>query len=162
MLHIPHTTPNRLVAHLGRLQRAGEALLAQPDPVTTKPELFGRSSTQRRKEKQRRTWSWAAGDWRAPNGVVQDGWKQFSKPLRLCALCVFASKVFCMDSAKAEGSWEVRVWRCLDKITDRHAYAAALARDLEDVGEIDLLLRSQRSPSNGLLTPSPGFCMTCV
>ena len=75
MLRITHTTPNRLAAHLRRLQRDGGALLAQPDPVTP----------------------------------------------------------------RAEGLWEVRVWRCLDKITDRHAFDAALARDLEDVGEIDLL-----------------------
>lgn len=75
MLHITHTTPNRLAAHLRRLQRVGEALLAQPDQVTP----------------------------------------------------------------TAEALWEVRVWRCLDQIADRHAFDAALARDLEDVGEIDLL-----------------------
>ena len=75
MLRITHTTPRRLATHLGRLQRAGEALLAQTDHVTP----------------------------------------------------------------SAEALWEVRVWRCLDKITDRHAFDAALARDLEDVGEIDLL-----------------------
>ena len=75
MLRITHTTPNRLAAHLGRLQRTGEALLAQTDHVTP----------------------------------------------------------------SAEGLWEVRVWRCLDKITDRHAFDAALARDLENVGNIDLL-----------------------
>ena len=82
MLRITHTTPNRLAAHLGRLQRAGEALLAQPDQVTT----------------------------------------------------------------RAEALWEVRVWRCLDQITDRHAFDAALEQDREDVGEIDLLApRASRS-----------------
>ena len=40
---------------------------------------------------------------------------------------------------RAEGLWEVRVWRCLDKIAGRQAFDAALARDLEDVGVIDLL-----------------------
>ena len=40
MLRITHTTPNRLTAHLRRLQRAGEALLAQPDPVTPKPPCW--------------------------------------------------------------------------------------------------------------------------
>jgi hypothetical protein len=75
MLRITHTTPNRLAAHLRRLQRAGEALLAQPDRVTP----------------------------------------------------------------SAEALWDVRVWRCLDQITDRHAFDAALERDREDVGVIDLL-----------------------
>ena len=75
MLRITHTTPTRLAAHLGKLQRAGEALLAQPDLVT---------------------------------------------PM-------------------TEGLWDVRVWRCLDRIAGRHAFAAALERDREDLGEIDLL-----------------------
>ncbi len=42
-------------------------------------------------------------------------------------------------TSTAEALWEVRVWRCLDQITDRHAFDAALARDKEEVGEIDLL-----------------------
>src|SRR6266496_3272594 len=38
-----------------------------------------------------------------------------------------------------EALWEVRVWRCLDKIADQRAFAAAMQRDQEDIGEIDLL-----------------------
>lgn len=75
MLRITHTTPKRLAAHLGRLQRAGETLLAQPDRVT----------------------------------------------------------------ATDEALWDVRVWRCLDQIAGRQAFVAALERDREDLGEIDLL-----------------------
>ena len=38
-----------------------------------------------------------------------------------------------------EALWEVRVWRCLDKIADHRAFEAAMQRDQEDIGEIDLL-----------------------
>jgi hypothetical protein len=75
MLRITHTTPNRLAAHLRKLQRDGEALLALPPFLT---------------------------------------------PIQ-------------------EAPWEVRVWRCLDKIADRDAFKAAVQRDKEDIGEIDLL-----------------------
>jgi len=38
-----------------------------------------------------------------------------------------------------EALWEVRVWRCLDKIAHHRAFEAAMQRDQEDIGEIDLL-----------------------
>jgi hypothetical protein len=38
-----------------------------------------------------------------------------------------------------EGYWEIRVWKCLDKIvTDRRAFDLALERDMEDIGGIRL------------------------
>ena len=38
-----------------------------------------------------------------------------------------------------EGFWEVRVWTYIDKITaNRNAFEPALARDMEDLGEIRL------------------------
>ena len=38
-----------------------------------------------------------------------------------------------------ESYWEIRVWRCLDKIVaDRRAFDLALERDLEDIGGIQL------------------------
>ena len=75
MLRITHTTPNRLAAHLRKLQRGGQALLALPRFLTPADEAL----------------------------------------------------------------WDVRVWRCLDKIADRRAFEAAMQRDHEDIGEIDLL-----------------------
>lgn len=47
-------------------------------------------------------------------------------------------------AASEDFSWEVRVWRCLDKIAGRNAFEGALQRDEQDVGEIDLLDWSQR------------------
>jgi hypothetical protein len=75
MLLIKHTTPGRLVGHLGKLLRDGEALLTQP-------------------------------------------------------LCLGFREV---------GLWEVRVWRCLDKITARAAFEGALEQDTAEVGPINLL-----------------------
>jgi hypothetical protein len=75
MLRITHTTPKRLLGHLRKLQRDGEALLARPTFLSP--------------------WD--------------------------------------------EAPWEVRVWRCLDKIADRGAFDSALERDSEDLGPVDLL-----------------------
>ena len=75
MLQITHTTPNRLLSHLRRLQRDGEALLQLPRFLTHRDEF----------------------------------------------------------------PWEVRVWRCLDKIAGPDAFKSATQRDTEDTGVPDLL-----------------------
>lgn len=75
MLRITHTTPNRLLSHLRKLQRDGEALLQLPRFLTPHDEF----------------------------------------------------------------PWEVRVWRCLDKIAGPDAFKSATQRDAEDTGVPDLL-----------------------
>lgn len=75
MIRITHTTPNRLLSHLRRLQRDGEALLALARFLT-----------------------------------LTDEWP-----------------------------WDARVWRCLDKIADPHAFDGATERDGEDLRPIDML-----------------------
>lgn len=74
MLRIGQRSPRRLLSHLFRLQRQGEALLEQP-------EL----------------------------------------------------------SYVDECRWEVRVWKCLDKVAGRHAFESASEVDREEIGPIDLL-----------------------
>ena len=75
MIRITHTTPGRLLGHLRRLQREGEALLGLPGFLTPRDE-----------------------------------WP-----------------------------WDVRVWRCLDKIAGPHAFDAAIERDREDLPPMDPL-----------------------
>ena len=83
MLRITHTTPNRLAAHLRRLQRDGQALLDLPRWLTPRDEAL----------------------------------------------------------------WDLRVWRCLDKIAHPDAFKGAMQRDSEEVGDIDLLDADRRPRS---------------
>ena len=50
-----------------------------------------------------------------------------------------------------EVPWDVRVWKCLDKITAPHTFDGATQLDCADAGEIDLLDfdRPRRSASEG-------------
>jgi hypothetical protein len=75
MLHVTHTTPGRLLSHLGKLVRDGEALLAQPSFLGVREPAL----------------------------------------------------------------WEVRVWRCLEKIASPDAFESASQQDNAEVGPIDLL-----------------------
>ncbi len=42
-------------------------------------------------------------------------------------------------SPRDEGLWDVRVWKCLDKIAAPDAFAGATQLDSAEVGEVDLL-----------------------
>ena len=50
-----------------------------------------------------------------------------------------------------EVPWDVRVWKCLDKITAPHTFAGATQLDRADAGDVDLLDfdRPRRSASEG-------------
>ena len=87
MIHVNHTTPGRLLSHLHKLTRDGEALLARPPFLTPLDEV----------------------------------------------------------------PWDVRVWRCLDKITAPHTFEGVTQLDRADAGDIDLLDfdRPRRSVSEG-------------
>ena len=54
-------------------------------------------------------------------------------------------------SPAEEAPWDARVWKCFDKIADRHAFDSALQLDNADLGPIDLLDfdRPARSPAEG-------------
>lgn len=39
----------------------------------------------------------------------------------------------------AESRWEVRVWKCLDRIAGPRAFESAVRQDAEEMGPIDLL-----------------------
>jgi hypothetical protein len=75
MLHITHTTSGRLLSHLGKLVRDGEALLARPPCLGVREPAL----------------------------------------------------------------WEVRVWRCLEKIAAPATFEGALQQDNAEVGPINLL-----------------------
>jgi hypothetical protein len=87
MIHLNHTTPGRLLSHLRKLTREGEALLSRPPFLTPLDEV----------------------------------------------------------------PWDVRVWKCLDKITAPHTFAGAIQLDRADAGDVDLLDfdRPCRSASEG-------------
>jgi len=75
MIYLTHTSPGRLLGHLRKLTREGEALLSRPPCLTPLDEM----------------------------------------------------------------PWDVRVWKCLDKIAAPDAFAGATQLDNADVGPIDLL-----------------------
>ena len=75
MIHVTHTSPGRLLSHLRKLTRDGEALLCRPPFLTPLDEL----------------------------------------------------------------PWDVRVWRCLDKIVAAHTFDGVSQLDRADAGDVDLL-----------------------
>ena len=87
MIHLTHTTAGRLLSHLRKLTREGEALLSRPSFLTPLDEV----------------------------------------------------------------PWDVRVWKCFDKITAPHTFDGATQLDRADAGDVDLLDfdRPRRSASEG-------------